>query len=127
MVDSKFFLIALLFLSPVLSGCSGTDAPDEESVVSEDLPASDNEPTDLPTPDELTGRCDGEENETSTVEGQSYVCKDGLLRPLYSGADEYLDEGSTTQFVPPCNITAAEGMNVTANPQAWPEISSGAC
>ena len=48
MVDSKFFLIALLFLSPVLSGCSGTDAPDEESVVSEDLPASDNEPTTSP-------------------------------------------------------------------------------
>ena len=115
-----------MFLSPVLSGCSGTDAPYEESVVSEDLPASDNEPTDLPTPDELTGRCDGEENETSTVGGQSYVCKDGVLQPLYSGTGEYLDEGSKTQFVPSCNITAAEGMNVTANPQPWPEISSGA-
>ena len=49
MVDSKFFSLPL-FLSPVLSGCSGTDVPDEESVVSEDLPASDNELTDLPTP-----------------------------------------------------------------------------
>ena len=126
MLESKLFLLALLFLSPILSGCSGTDASDEESVVSEDLSGSDNERPPLPTPDELTGRCDGEENETSTVDGQSYVCKDGVLEPLYSETDEYLDEGSTAQFVPSCNITAAEGMNVTANPQQWPEISSGA-
>ena len=125
MLESKILLLALLFLSPILSGCSGTDTSDEESVVSEDLSGSDNERP-LLTPDELTGRCDGEENETSTVDGQSYVCKEGVLEPLYSETDEYLDEGSTTQFVPPCNITAAEGMNVTANPQPWPEISSGA-
>ena len=30
-----------------------------------------------------------------------------------------------TQFVPPCNITAAEG-TMYSKPQAWPEISSGA-
>ena len=126
MLELKLSLLALLFLSPILSGCSGTDVSDEESVVSEDLPGSDNERPLLPTPDELTGRCDGEENETSTVDGQSYVCKYGVLEPLYSETDEYLDEGSTTQFVPPCNITAAEGMNVTVNPQQWPEISSGA-
>lgn len=125
MKASALTLSLIMILVP-LAGCSGTDGSDEESVVSEDLPDSDNERIPLPTPDALTGRCDGEENETSTVAGQSYVCKDGKLEPLYSETYESLEELPTTQFVPSCNITASEGMNATANPQQWPEISSGA-
>lgn len=125
MMKSRVLYITILLMASTLSGCLGSDVSDEENTRDDEIVIDDTarEPS---TPDALTGRCDGAENETSTVDGQAYVCKDGMLEPLYPVSNETVDELYGPEFVPSCNITASEGMNVTSNPQEWPVISSGA-
>ena len=125
MMKSRVLYMTILLMASTLSGCLGSDVADEENPRDDEIVIDDTarEPS---TPDALTGRCDGAENETSTVDGQAYVCKDGMLEPLYPVSNETVDELYGPELVPSCNITASEGMNVTSNPQEWPVISSGA-
>ena len=125
MMKSRVLYMTILLMASTLSGCFGSDVADEENQRDDEIVIDDTarEPS---TPDALTGRCDGAENETSTVDGQAYVCKDGMLEPLYPVSNETVDELYGPELVPSCNITASEGMNVTSNPQEWPVISSGA-
>ena len=123
-MKGRVLYMALLLMTSTLPGCLDSDVDD--GIPEDDERVSDDAARDPSTPDALTGRCDVAENETSTVDGQAYVCRDGLLEPLYPVSNDTVDQLDGPEFVPSCNITASEGMNVTSNPQEWPNISSGA-
>ena len=114
------FAISILLLSCSFAGC----ASDGDRDVSED-----------PISEIDRGELGGETNEPSTISSEDCEERGGTWNEergeCYFESERPEDETERPEeetgpiSVPPCNVTATEGLNSTANPSSWPEIQAG--
>ncbi len=117
---SLAFALTILLISCGFAGC----ASDTEPVISE------SEISDIESEDV---REESTESTTITLEdcqdrGGTWIeereeCYFDSDRP--EEETERSEEETGPIAVPPCNVTATEGLNPTANPSSWPEIQAG--
>ena len=117
---SLAFALTILLISCSSAGC----ASDTEPVISE------SEISDIESEDV---REESTESTTITLEdcqdrGGTWIeereeCYFDSDRP--EEETERSEEETGPIAVPPCNVTATEGLNPTANPSSWPEIQAG--
>ena len=117
---SVAFALTILLLSCSIAGC----ASDTEPEISDDE-ISDTEREDV--------REETNESSTNTLEdceerGGTWIeereeCYFDSDRP--EEETERPEEETGPIAVPPCNVTATEGLRSTANPSSWPEIEAG--
>lgn len=124
MMSFRNFAMILLIISPALSGCMDLEKAEKADQDSDEIFTVETEQTQLLLNAQSNGSCTGDENETSNIDGQAHVCRDGELVPLYSNEEAPEEHGP--EFVPSCNITASQGTEITPNHQEWPEVTSGA-
>jgi len=114
------FAISILLLSCSFAGC----ASDGDRDVSED-----------PISEIDRGELGGETNEPSTISSEDCEERGGTWNEergeCYFESERPEDETERPEeetgpiSIPPCNVTATEGLNSTVNPSSWPEIQAG--
>ncbi len=124
---SLAFALSILLLSCIIAGCASDDNRDvSEDPISEidreGVGEETNEPSTISSEDcEERGGTWNEEREECSFESE---------RPepepeLEPDPEPETEEETGPISVPPCNVTATEGLNSTANPSSWPEIQAG--
>ncbi len=117
---SLAFALTILLLSCSIAGCASDTEPeiseDEISdIESEDVREETNEPS--------TIRLEDCEERGGTWIEEREECSFDSDRP--EEETERPEEETGPIAVPPCNVTATEGLNPTTNPSSWPEIEAG--
>ena len=119
--------LTILLLSCSLAGCASDDGRD----VSED-PISDIEREDLPEviDESTTITLEDCEDRGGTWFEEREECSFDSDRPEEDTErpreeTERPEEENGPISIPPCNVTATEGLNSTANPSSWSEIQAG--
>jgi len=117
---SAAFALTILLLSCSIAGCASDDEPEasEEQISDierEDVREETNESTTITLED-----CEGR---GGTWIEEREECSFDSDRP--EEETERPEEETGPIAVPPCNVTATEGLNSTANPSSWPEIQAG--
>ena len=124
---SAALALTILLLSCSLAGCASDDGRD----VSED-PISDIEREDLPEviDESTTITLEDCEDRGGTWFEEREECSFDSDRPEEDTErpreeTERPEEENGPISIPPCNVTATEGLNSTANPSSWSEIQAG--
>ena len=117
---SVAFALTILLLSCSIAGC----ASDTEPEISEDE-ISDIEREDVreESTESTTITLEGCEDRGGTWIEEREECSFDSDRP--EEETERPEEETGPIAVPPCNVTATEGLNPTTNPSTWPEIEAG--
>ena len=114
------FALTILLLSCSFVGCASEDEPEESAdpisdIDREDILEETNESTSITSVDcEERGGTWIEEREECSFDADSP--EEETERPI---------EETGPISVPPCNVTASEGLNSTVNPSSWSEIQAG--
>ena len=114
------FALTILLLSCSFVGCASEDEPEESAdpisdIDREDIREETNESTSITLED-----C--EERGGTWIEERD-ECSFDSDRP--EEETERPEEETGPISVPPCNVTASEGLNSTVNPSSWSEIQAG--
>ncbi|MEC7720270.1 MAG: dienelactone hydrolase family protein [Candidatus Thermoplasmatota archaeon] len=121
---SLVFALSILLLSCSFAGCaSDGDRDFSEDPISEidrgGLGEDTNETSTISSEDcEERGGTWNEEREECSFESER-------PEPEPEPEPDIPEEDDRVIYVPPCNMTATEGLNSTANPSSWPEIKAG--